>query len=862
MAESFIFSIAESLTAKLASRAYEEASRVVGVYDDLQDLKSSLSYVKAVLLDAEQKQERSHELREWLKQIKLIFYDAENVLDQVDCQTLRKQVVRAYGTPKDKVGRFFSSSNPLVFRWKIAQQIKDITQRLDRVAANRDKFGLQTIAVDRRVVHRREMTYSHVIESDVIGRDHDKEKIIKLLMEPSLDNNDGSKHISVIPIVGIGGLGKTTLAKLVFNDKRVGESFPLKRWVSVSDDFNIKSLILKIINPLSDFASSTNAPGGQQNLIDLQIEQLQHRLRNMLEGRKFLLVLDDVWNEDRVKWVELQHLISVSAQGSKVIVTTRSQSIASMMGTVANSYHLKNLSPKDSLRLFVRWAFKEGEDGKHPDLIMIGREIVKKCKGVPLAVRTLGSSLFFKHEIQEWEAMRDKEIWNLPQKEDDILPALKLSYDEMPSHLRQCFALLSLYPKNHAFNSFDVAPLWGAAGLLPLQSKDKTMLEDAHQYLSDLMTRSFLHNVVDCGTFYGFKLHDLVHDLAVYVSKDVCQLVSSNTQDIPENVLHLSFVENGLPYNSIKTSLQGVRSILFPVDNQGASEAFLNAWVSNCRYLRYLDLSNSTCETLPESIGMLKHLRYISLCNNKRIKRLPNSICKLQNLQVLRLDGCSNLETVPEKLRKLISLQRLEITTKQSILPESDIAKLNCLEYLCVQNCVHLESLFVGTRLPTLRTLEVTASASLKSLPLDTHHFPQLETLGISGVVNEDWLYRSEDTNAVLRLKTIVLYKMVTLPHSLQRYASTLQTLVISRCYELEVLPEWLSNLSALKFLYIWGCPKLMSLPRDIHRLTSLHLLQIINCTKLYRKYEPQVGECWPMISHIKHTDIRKTWNS
>ncbi|KAL1312419.1 hypothetical protein HN51_039035 [Arachis hypogaea] len=859
MAESFIFSIAESLITKLASRAYQEASQVVGVYDDLQDLKTSLSYVKAVLLDAEQKQEQNHELREWLKQIKLIFYDAENVLDQVNCETLRKQVIRDYGTPKDKVGRFFSSSNPLVFRYKLALQIKDIRKRLDRVAADRDKFGLQVIDVDRRVVHSREMTYSHVVESDVIGRAHDKEMIVKLLMEPSLDNNGDSKHISVIPIVGIGGLGKTTLAKLVFNDERIRESFPLKMWVCVSDDFNIKQLIIKIINAASNFVS-TGALPGHQNLKELEVEQLQYCLRNMLEGQKFFLVLDDVWNEDRVKWVALQDLISVGAQGSKVIVTTRSPSIASMMGTVAYSHHLKSLSPEDSLRLFVRWAFKEGEEGKYPDLIMIAREIVDRCKGVPLAVRTLGSSLFSKHERQEWESLRDKEIWNLPQKKDDILPALKLSYDEMPSHLRQCFALLSLYPKNHYYISFGVASLWGAAGLLSLESKDKTIVDVAHQYLRDLMARSFLHDVFYCGTFYIFDIHDLVHDLAVYVAKDVCQLVNSNTQDISENVLHLSFVENGLPFNSIKTSLQGVRSILFPVDNQGASEAFLDAWVLNCKYLRYLDLSDSTCETLPESIGKLKHLRYISLQGNTRIKRLPNSICKLQHLQVLLLDRCSNLETLPKKIRKLISLQRLDITTKQSILPESDIAKLNCLEHLSVENCDNLKSLFVETRLPTLRTLQVRGCANLKSLPLDTQHFPQLETLGISSVGNEDWLHRSEDTNAVLRLKTIVLFEMATLPHSLQQYASTLQGLMISRCYELEVLPEWLWNLSSLKFLYISRCPKLKSLSSDIHRLTSLQVLRIINCHELYRKYEPQVGECWPMISHIKHTDIRNTW--
>ncbi|MED6219481.1 hypothetical protein PIB30_036169 [Stylosanthes scabra] len=406
MAESFIFSIAESLVTKLASRAYQEASRVVGVYDDLQDLKASLSYVKAVLLDAEQKQEQeqNHELREWLKQIKLIFYDAENVLDQVDCESMRKRVLRDYVTPKDKVGGFFSSSNPLVFRCKIAQKIKEIRKRSDKVAADRDKFGLQTIAVDGRVVHRREMTYSHVVESDVVGRHHDKEKIVKLLMETSLDNNGGSHHISVIPIVGIGGLGKTTLAKLVFNDERITESFPLKMW---------------------------------------------------LAGQKFLLVLDDIWNEDRAKWIELTSLIRACGDGSKIVVTTRSRSIASMMGTVP-FHDLEALSFEDSLSLFVKWAFKEGEEKKYPDLVTIGKEIVRKCRGVPLGVRTLASLLFSKYEINVWESLRDDEIWNLPQKKDDILPALKLSYDQMPSYLRKCFAMFSLFPKDFEFQSGEV----------------------------------------------------------------------------------------------------------------------------------------------------------------------------------------------------------------------------------------------------------------------------------------------------------------------------------------------------------------------------------------------------------------------
>ncbi|KAL4304858.1 hypothetical protein AHAS_Ahas16G0020300 [Arachis hypogaea] len=783
MAESFIFSIAESLATKIASRAYEEASQVVGVYDDLQELKTSLSYVKAVLLDAEQKQEQNHQLREWLKQIKLIFNDAENVLDQVDCETLRNQVIRDYGTPKDKVGRFFSSSNPLVFRYKLALQIKDIRKRLDRVAADRDKFGLQVIDVDRRVVHRREMTYSHVVESDVIGRAHDKEKIVKLLMEPSLDNNGDSKHISVIPIVGIGGLGKTTLAKLVFNDERIRESFPMKMWVCVSDDFDIKQLIIKIINAVTvSGANSADALVAQQTLRDMDIEQLQYLLRNKLTGQKFLLVLDDVWSEDRAKWVELRSLIRIGGDGSKIVVTTRSHSIASMMGTVP-SHDLECLSLEDSLSLFVKWAFKEGEEEKHPNLVTIGKEITRH-----------------------------------------------------------------------------VLSLWSALDLLPSPSKNETSFDVANRYLSELISRSFLENVCDLGTHYYFNIHDLVHDLALYVAKDECLVISSESQNIPKNVLHISFFEFDMFLKSFKPSLLGVRTIAVPTEEHigigDNNEDLFPTWVLNCKYLRYLDLADSTFEILPRSISKLKHLRYLSLRDNGRVKKLPASICNLQNLEELNLSGCVELQTLPEKLRNLINLRRISITTKQFVLPEDDLANLCLLERLHIYECDNLESPFVGVKLPTLRFLWITRCKNLKSLPLDKHHFPQLEQFVVDECVKFELSDGHEDMNSVLRLKALFFCMVVNFPRSLHGYANTLQTLVFLRCYELEALPEWLLNMTSLKFLHIWSCPRLLSLPSGIHCLKALEVLRIERCPRLYRKYQPHVGEYWHQISHIKHIQI------
>nr|KYP70549.1 Disease resistance protein RGA2 [Cajanus cajan] len=686
MAESFLFSIVESLIAKLASRAFEEASQVLGVYDHLKEFKETLSLVKAVLLDADQKQEHNHELQEWLRQIKRVFYDAEDLLDEFECETLRKQVVKAHGTTKDKVAHFFSNSNPLVIRYRMAQQIKDVSKRLDKVAADRHKFDLQIIHVDRRVVHRREMTHSHVTDSDVIGREHEKGEIIQLLMEQN--PNDDHKSLSVIPIVGMGGLGKTTLAKFVFNDKRIDECFPLKMWVCVSDDFDIKQLIIKIINSSNDLAPA-NAPPLQQNLNTLDLEQLQNQLRNKLAGQRFLLVLDDVWNEDRVKWVELRNLIQVGAAGSKILVTTRSQIIASMMGTVP-SHILEGLSPEDSLSLFVKWAFKEEEEKKYPHLVNIGREIVKRC---------------------------------------DILPALKLSYDLMPSYLRQCFALFSLYPKDYDFTNFEVTSLWGALGLLISPKKNRTLEDVGNQYIYELLSRSFLQDFADGGNVYAFKIHDLVHDLALLVAKDECLHINSHFQNIPENVRHLSFAKNDLLDNLFKTKSVAMRTILIPDGTTGVySETLVNTCVSKFKYLRFLDLSDSTCETLPYSIAKLKHLRYFNISYNQNIKRLPNSICKLQHLQVLKFDGCTKLEALPIGLKKMISLRHLAITTRQFVLPDNEIANLSSLAIL------NLEMLPEWlTSLTNLKIFGISYCLELSSLPDNFHHLTALEILEIEG---------------------------------------------------------------------------------------------------------------------------------
>jgi len=367
-----------------------------------------------------------------------------------------------------------------------------------------------------------------------------------------------------------------------------------------------------------------------------------------------------------------------------------------------------------------------------------------------------------------------------------------------------------------------------------------TQEDVVNQYFYELQSRSFIQDFVSYGTIYTLKIHDLVHDLALFVAKDECLLINSHIQSIPESIRHLSFVENDLDDKSISSKSVGVRTILFPKDGVGAkSEAFFTL-VSRYKYLRILDLSHSSVETLPYFIGKLKHLRSLCLYNNKKIRGLPDSICEFQSLQVLDLGGCMELEALPKGLRKLISHRDFSITTQQAVLPENDIANLSSLQYLTIYCCDNVESLFSGIELPYVKALNVSSCKRLEALPLDSKHFPALETLWIGNCDQLELFKGHEDQKFILKLKAIVFASMLqieTLPHWLQGSIKTLLSLRLEHCHNLEVLPDWLPMVTCLKALDIKDCSKLRSLPDGINCLTALERLQIINCPELFRKF-------------------------
>ncbi|XP_027935169.1 disease resistance protein RGA2-like [Vigna unguiculata] len=836
MAESLLFSFAESLIGKLASGAVHEASLALGVHADLQQMEESMSLIRAFLLDAEQKKPLNNSLSEWLRQIKQVFSDAEDIVDDFECEALRKHVVNTHGGLTGKVRRFFSTSNPLIYRIRMAHEIKDIKERLQKVAADGNTFGLQIIDQDTRVVHVTDTTHSHVNPSNVVGRQHEKQEILNLLLQ-----HGHGESLSVVSIQGFGGLGKTTLAKLVFNDTTIDECFPLKMWVCVSGDFELRNVLIKILN------SALNPTN--ENFKNFETEQLQNRLRSTLQRQKFLLVLDDVWNEYQARWDDLKEILDVGVEGCKIIVTTRSHKTVTIMCTKSsNSYLLERLSEEDSFSLFVKTAFKEGKEERYPQLLEIGKEIVNKCGGIPLAVKTLASSLFSVVDKTKWEAMRDDKIWNLPQKEKDILPALEISYNQLPSHLKPCFVCFSLFGEGSEFVSFYVAKLWEALGFLPPPKENETMHDVAIQFLRELWSRSFLTDFIELSHCYIFKLHDLVHDLAMYAAKGEFQTIYPRSSKISPNARHLAFSDNNLLDQAVLPT--GLRTIIFP--DEATNEAFLNTLVSRCKYLRFLELSNSKYETLPRSIGKLKHLRYLCLFGNKNLKGLPCSVCNLQNLENLNLNECTELQELPKGISKLISLRQLHITTKQLHFPDQEISTLTSLETLTFNSCDNLESLLKGIQLSSLTNLSLHDCGKLKTLSF--HVIANLEHLLIDNCCELELSMGFGNGNQIpdLRLKSLAfksLQQLVTLPQWLQGSVNTLHSLVIADCNNLKELPKWLSSAVFLKLLVIEYCSSLQSLPDN---LINLENLLINSCPELCKRYQPGVGQDYHKISHIK----------
>jgi hypothetical protein len=655
MAEAILYGVTRTIIERLGSSTLQQIGSIWGVKAEFEKMKNTVSTIQAVLQDAEEQQVHNLQVRDWLMKLRDAVFDADDLLSEFSTHVLQQRVMGGDKMPK-KVRIFFSSSNQLAFGLKMARKIKVMRERLNDIANDRNNFQLVGRSLETPVVIRgRDQTHSYVPEEEVIGREKDKEAIIDLLLDFDLEEN-----VSFISIVGIGGLGKTTLAQYVYNDEKIKTYFELKMWVCVSDVFEIKTIAEKIIG---------SATGTKPE--NLEMDQLQNELRKTLDQKRYLLVLDDLWNEDIESWHKLKILLTGGSKGSKVVITTRTKLVAEITSTVS-LYFLKGLLKNQSWSLLKQMAFKKGQDTIDTNLEAIGMDIIEKCQGVPLAIKTIGRVLYFKKTEGEWLHIKNNELTNVTQLKDGILPILKLSYDYLPSHLKYCFAYCSLFPKDYEINKLTLIQLWIAQGFIQSPLEENLQLEDvANEYFMDLHWRSFFQEAEeDRGVIRSVKMHDLIHDLAQLVSRNECTLVDSNAKNVNDKVCHLSFPFYNVSFFGENLSLlikaNKIRTFILTWEPYWPSnrdiaveESTLKTLIFTFRYLRALDLHSLNIKTVPNIIGKLMHLKYLDLSFNE-IEVLPSSITRLVNLQTLNLRFCQKLRELPTDIRKLVSLRQLD----------------------------------------------------------------------------------------------------------------------------------------------------------------------------------------------------------
>ncbi|KAL1194378.1 putative disease resistance protein [Cardamine amara subsp. amara] len=899
--------MAESLLSfgveKLWDLLVRETDRLKGVDEQLTELKSDLDLLRLFLKDADAKRHANPSVRNWVEEIKEVVFDAEDIIETF---LLKEELSKTSGIKK----RMRRLSCIIVDRRKLALDIRGISDRISKVIGK-----MKTILVQQMIFkggedphllqeRQREMrkTYPTSNENDVVGLEKNVMKLVGYLAEED--------KIQVVSITGMGGIGKTTLARQVFNHEMVKNHFDGVAWVCISQQFTTKYVWQTILQKLS--------PRHDEHLVsNMSEDQLQAKLFSLLETNKSLIVLDDMWKEE--DWDRIKLAFPLKKGYWKVLLTSRNERVGLRVDPTCVTFKPECLTIENSWTLFQRIALPindASESKVYEEMEEMGKQMIKHCGGLPLAVRVLGGLLAAKYTLDDWKRVSENIGSQLVEKTSSsngsIDQVLSMSFEELPSYLKHCFLSLAHFPEDHKINIEDLSYYWAAEGVFkPRHYDGETIRDIGDSYIEELVQRNMVISGRDVTTlrYETCHLHDMMRDVCLFKAKEdnFLQIASTNpsTSNFQSHGTSRRFVSHD------PSTLDVERDLINPKLRSLVVVLVKNLLKKRCKLsgssfkrlelLRVLDLFRAEFEggKLPSGIGKLIHLRYLSL-KWANVSHIPASLGNLLLLIYLNLDIAYEDILVPNALMGMKELRYLALPEdmhKKTKLELSNLVKLETLKNFSTKNS-SVKDLRGMVRLRTL-TMEVTGKTSMETVSASIGGLRHLEHLDI----RDDRSKRNVEEGIVLdfsHLKCLTLFMYMPNLLKEQHFPSHLTTLTLRKCgleedpmpilekllqlkevtlgYEsfsgrrmvcsgggfpqlqklqflgLEEWEEWIveeGSMPLLHTLSIRLCEKLKELPDGLRFITSLKELYIIGAPLEFKEKLSREGEDFYKVEHI-----------
>ncbi|KAI5004688.1 hypothetical protein ZWY2020_031931 [Hordeum vulgare] len=805
-------SLLGSCANKLKDIIIDEAILILGVEKELAEVLRRVELIQCCIYDAEKRRTKEQAVNNWLGQLRDVIYDVDEMLDVARCKGSKllpdhpsSSSSISVACKSLSVSSCFSNIGP---RRDVAVRIRSLNKKIENILKDTVFLTLNTaIQPTRNGPTSKLIRSSNLVEPNLVGKEmkYASRKLVDLVVA-----HKESKSYK-LAIVGTGGVGKTTLAQKIYNNPKVKGSFKMQAWTCVSQDYNEVTLLKEVLRNI-----------GVHHEQGETIAELQRKLAETIEGKSFFLVLDDVWHSN--VWTDLLRPALHETTSGVILVTTRDDQITRRVGA-EHTHRVDLMSAEVGWELL--WKSMNIEEEKEvQNLRNTGIEIVRKCGHLPLAIKVTASALASKDLTEnEWEKYLGKYAGSRSMLSNEIEGALYLSYDELPHRLKQCFLYCALYGEDSIIHRDEVTWLWIAEGFIEEQQGE--LLEDiAEEYYHELIHRNLLQPDISYFDMSHCKMHDLLRQLALNISREECfigdveTLRGGNmsklrriTAVIKKDMLVLPRVDQV----EVK-----VRTFLTVKGPWRSGDTLFKRFL----LLRVLVLNSSLIQSIPDYIGKLIHLRLLNL-DYTGISCLPKSIGSLKNLQVLSLKWCNDLHNLPLAMTLLCSLRCLDLFGTEINQVPKGIAKLKFITYVddypvgdgsddtIAQDGWKLEELssLSQMRYLSLVKLERVAHCSTNAVLADKKHLKQLV---LKWTKRGEGSYSEEDGSNVEK----VFEQLIPPPN--------LEDLYIKQFFG-QRYPTWfgttyLSSLIYLKLIDVRSC---VHLP-PIWQLPNLKFLKIV----------------------------------